>query len=43
MQGQLHTYTVASLQHALFTTGEIEVRAAPFYTGFSGQRGEKLR
>jgi hypothetical protein len=32
MQGQVHAYTVASLQHALFTAGEVEVRAAPFYT-----------
>lgn len=32
MPGQLHAYTVASLQHALFTVGEVEVRAAPFYT-----------
>ncbi|MBC8085058.1 MAG: LD-carboxypeptidase [Hymenobacter sp.] len=32
MQQQMHDYTVQSLTHALFTTGEVEVSAAASYT-----------
>ena len=32
MQQQMHDYTVKSLAHALFTTGEVEISAAASYT-----------